>query len=94
MPADFEGGTLLQCFVAVAHVASMMGWQLLLATPRSADPPMSIGAWIIRLSATQPAQVLSQPASIQWLEAPNADGVVGFIESLALTLHVCVAQPV
>jgi hypothetical protein len=91
MPADLEDGTLLQCFVAVAHVGKMMGWQLLLASPRSTNPPMSIGAWIVGLSATQPKQVLSQPASLQWLEEPNADGVVGFIESLALTLHVCVA---
>jgi hypothetical protein len=86
---SFEQGTLLQCFVTVAHVAQVTGWQLLLSSPRSADKPTSIGAWVIRLVGSQGTQVLGRPASLQWLDAPNADGVVGFIESLAVTLHVC-----
>ena len=87
---SFEQGTLLQCFVMVAHVAQVTGWQLLLASPKSADKPTSIGWWVIRLVGSQGSGVLGRPASLEWLEAPNADGVVGFIESLAVTLHVCV----
>src|SRR5258706_3973099 len=83
-----EQGTLLQCFVTVAHVAQVTNQRLLLSSPRSADKPMSIGAWGIRLVAAQSTQVLGRPASLQWLDEPNADGMVGFIESLAVTLHV------
>jgi hypothetical protein len=90
-PDTSEQGTLLQCFVTVAHVAQVTNQRLLLASPRSADKPMSIGAWVIRLVGAQGTKVLGRPASLQWLDAPNADGVVGFIESLAVTLHVCVA---
>jgi hypothetical protein len=91
MLLDTEQGTLLQCFVTVAHVDQVTNQQLLLASPRSADEPISIGAWVIRLIATRGSRVLAQPASLQWLDEPNADGVVGFIESLAVTLHVCTA---
>src|SRR5258708_1917426 len=85
-----EQGTLLQCFVTVAQVAQVTNQRLLLSSPRSADPPASIGAWAIRLVGIHGAKVLWQPTSLQWLDEPNADGVVGFIESLAVTLHVCV----
>ena len=87
---SFEQGTLLQCFVTVAHVAQVTGWQLLLASPRSADKPTSIGWWVIRLVGVHGTKILWQPASLEWLDEPNAEGVVGFIESLAVTLHVCV----
>ena len=85
-----EHGTLLQCFVTVAHVAQVTRQQLLLASPGSPDKPASIGAWVIRLVGVQGTQVLGRPASLQWLNEPNAHGVVGFIESRAVTLHVCV----
>ena len=89
-PDTSEQGTLLQCFVTVAHVAQVTNQRLLLSNPRSADKPVSIGAWVIRLVGAQGTQVLGRSASLQWLDTPNADGVVGFIESLAVTLHVCV----
>lgn len=93
MPANFEDGTLLQCFVAVRHVSKMMGRPLVLVAPRSTDPPMTVGGWVVYLSlkySGQIGQVLARPASIQWLDIPNPDGVVGFIECTAVTLHVCI----
>jgi hypothetical protein len=51
---------------------------------------MSIGAWVVRLVGVHGTNILGQPASIQWLDIPTTDGVVGFIESLIVTLHVCV----
>ena len=90
-PDTSEQGTLLQCFVTVMHVSQVTNQRLLLSSPKSADKPASIGAWVTRLVAAQGAQVLGRPASLQWLDEPNADGVVGFIESRAVTLHVCVA---
>jgi hypothetical protein len=94
MPPDAdssERGTLLQCFVTVAHVANETGLQLLICSPQSTENPMSIGAWVVRPNGPLSRQELSQPATLRWLDAPDADGVVAYIEDAALTLQVRIA---
>jgi hypothetical protein len=97
MPPDAnsrERGTLLQCFVSVAHVANMTGLQLLICSPQSTEKPMSIGAWIARPNGPLSRRELSQPATLHWLDAPGEDGVVAYIEDAALTLHIRYVLPV